>query len=128
MSVLIARKGSWVKADLSDMCHGLNMAKLANGEFSHAAIEEMKHWIKIRCTEPPVLIMQGVEFLGQRIVKAAMEGNPTMVSESQTQGCLPRQNGATLNLQTCWRGNGTGAPLSELALAPAIQPVLPAVD
>lgn len=128
MSVLMARKGGGVKAELSDTCLALNMAKLAKGEFLHVAMEETKHLIQIPCTEPPLLMMQRVEFLVRRKVKAAMEGNPTMVSENQTQGCLPCQNGATMNPQTCWRCNGTGAPLSEPAPSPAILPALPAGD
>ena len=48
----------------------------------------------------------GVEFPGDRKVKAAMERHPAMVHESLTHGCLPYQYCVAKNLQTHWRRNG----------------------
>jgi len=40
MTATMAREGGWVQLEQSDMSLALNMAKMAKGGFSHAAIEE----------------------------------------------------------------------------------------
>jgi len=46
MSATMARQGGRVQLEQSDMCLALNMAKLAKGGFSLAAIEETQQLIK----------------------------------------------------------------------------------
>jgi len=46
MSATMARQGGRVQLELSDMRLALNMAKMANGGFLRAAIEEKQFLIK----------------------------------------------------------------------------------
>jgi hypothetical protein len=46
MSATIAKKGGRVQLEQSDMCLGLNMAKIAKEGFTGAKIEETKYLIK----------------------------------------------------------------------------------
>jgi histone H3/H4 len=46
MSATMARQGGRVQLEQSDMRLAFNMAKMAKGEFSRAAIEEMQQLIK----------------------------------------------------------------------------------
>ena len=43
MSATMARQGGQVQLEQSDMCHSLNMAKMAKGGVSHTAIEETQY-------------------------------------------------------------------------------------
>jgi hypothetical protein len=92
----------------------LNMAKMAKGGFSHAAIEETQQLMKKPRAEVRKEKKQGVEFPGHQNVKAAIERHPAMVYRNQTDGCLPSQNGTAKNPQTRWRRKGTAAPPPEL--------------
>ena len=46
MSATMARQGGRVQLEQSDMCLALNIAKMAKGGFSRAAIEETQQLIK----------------------------------------------------------------------------------
>jgi len=53
---------------------------------------------------------RSIVFTRNNKVKSTIERRPALVRENQTAGGLPCHNGATKNLQTCWRHEGTGAP------------------
>jgi len=73
MSATMARQGGRLQLEQSDMHLALNMAKMAKGGFSRAAIEETQQLIK----KPPAEVREekklGVEFPRHRMVKAAIE-------------------------------------------------------
>jgi len=54
--------------------------------------------------------MGGVEFAGHNKVTAAIESQPAVVHENQTNACLPCQNSTTQNPQTRERRKCTGTP------------------
>jgi len=87
----------------------LNMAKMAKGEFSHAAIEETQFPIKKPQAEVREEKKRGVEFPGHKDVMAAMGRHWAVLWQNQTDGCLPCQNGTAQIPRTRWRRNGTGA-------------------
>jgi len=89
------------------------MAKMGKGGFSHATIEEMKFLIKKPWAEVRQEKKWGVDYPGDKNVKAAMERHPAMLWENQPDGCLACQNGTAQNPQTRWRCNGTGTPPPE---------------
>jgi len=93
MFATIARPGGPVQLEYSDMRMALNMAKMAKGGFSRAAIEETQFLFK----EPQAKVWEekkrGVEFPGHDNVMAANERHPAMLREHQTEGCLPCQSG-----------------------------------
>jgi hypothetical protein len=93
----------------------LNMAKMAKGGFSRAAVEETQQLIKKPRAEVREEKKRGVEFPGHKKVKATMERHPAMVYQNHTAGCLPCQNGTAKNPQTRWRRKGTAAPPPEPA-------------
>jgi hypothetical protein len=51
MSATMARQGGRVQLEQTDMRLALNMAKMAKGGFSHAAVEETQYLIKKPRTE-----------------------------------------------------------------------------
>ena len=110
MSATMARQGGRVQLEQSDMRLALNMAKMAKGGFSRAAVEETQYVIK----KPRAGVREekkwGVEFPGHNKVMAAIARRPAMRRQNQTPGCPPSQSGSTKNPQTCWRRKGTGAP------------------
>jgi len=110
MSATLVRQAGRVRLEQSDMRLALNMAKMAKGGFSRAAMEETQQLIENPRTEVREEKKQGVEYPGHRKVKAAIERHPGMVYENQTDGCLPCQNGTAKYPWTRWRRNGTGAP------------------
>jgi len=110
MSATMARQGGHVQLEQSDMRLALNMAKMAKGGFSLAAVEETQYLIKKSRAEVREEKKRGVEFPGHNKVKAAIARHPAMLLQNQTPGCLPHQNGTAKNPQTCWRQKGTGAP------------------
>ena len=110
MSATMARQGGRVQLEQSDMRLALNMAKMAKGGFSRAAVEETQYLIKKPRAEVREEKKRGVEFPGQNKVKAAIARHPAMLRRNQTHGCLPCQNGTAMNPQTRWRCKGTGAP------------------
>jgi hypothetical protein len=111
MSATMARQGGRVQLEQSDMRLALNMAKMGNGCFSRAAIEETQYLIKIPRAEVQEEKKRGVEFPGHDKVKTAMERHPAIIHQNHTARCLPCQNGTTKNLETRWRHKRTGEPL-----------------
>ena len=106
----MARQGGRVQLEQSDMRLALNMAKMAKGGFSRAAVEETQYLIKKPRAEVREEKKRGVEFPGHNKVKAAIARHPAMLRQNQMPGCLPCQNGTAKNPQTRWRRKGTGAP------------------
>ena len=101
MSATMARQGGRVQLEQSDMHLALNMAKMAKGGISCAAIEETQQQIKKPRAEVREEKKRGVEFPMHNKVKAAIEWHPAMVRENQTDGCLPCQTGTAKNPETC---------------------------
>ena len=110
MSATTARQGGLVQLEQSDMRLALNMAKMAEGGFSRAAIEETKYLIKKPRAKVREVNKQGVEFPGHKMMKPAIQGQPAMLRQNQTSGCLSCPNGTAKNPLTHWRRKGTGAP------------------
>ena len=118
MSATMARQGGRVQLEQSDMRLPLNIAKMAKGGISCAAIEETQQLIKKPCAEVWEEKKWGVEFPGHQKVKAGIESHPAMVYKNQPDGCLPCQNGTAKNPQTRWRRKQTAAPSPEPAAPP----------
>jgi len=110
MSPTMARQGDRVQLEQSDMCLALNMAKMANGGFSRAAMEETQYLIKTPCTEVWEEMKWGDEFPGHMKKKAAIERHMAMLRQNHINGCLPFYNGTTKNPPTRCRWEGTGSP------------------
>jgi len=110
MSATMARQGGRVQLEQSNMRLALNMAKMAKGGFSRAAVEETQYLIKKPGAEVREEKKRGVESPGHNKVKAAIARHPAMLRQNQTPGCHPCQNGTAKNPQTHWRRKGTGAP------------------
>jgi len=100
MSATMVRQGGQVQLEQSDMRLALNMAKIAKGGLSRAAIEETQRLIKKPRAEVREEKKRGVEFPGHQKVKAAMESHPAMVYKNHMAGCLPCQNCTAKNPQT----------------------------
>ena len=128
MSATMARQGGRVQLEQSDMRLALNMAKMAKGGISRAAIEETQQLIKKPRTEVREEMKRGVEFPGHNKVKAAIEKHPAMVRENQTDGCLPCPNGTAKNPETRWRRKGKGAPPPRWAPPRPESPPVPSDD
>jgi len=122
MAATMARQGGRVQLEQSDMYLALNMAKMAKGGFSRAAIEKTQFLIKKPRARVQDEKKRGVEFPGHKNVKAAMEMHPAMLQENQTDGCLLWQNGTAQDPQTCWRRKGTVAPPPEWLRQPTQEP------
>jgi len=109
----MARQGGRVQLEQSDMRLAFNMAKMAKGGCMHAALEEMRFVIK----KPPADVREenkcGVKFPGDEPVNDAMERNPAMLREYQTDCWLSCQNGTAQNPQTNCRRKGTCEPPPE---------------
>ena len=73
MSATMARQGGRVQLEQSDMRQALNMAKMAKGGFSRAAIEETQFLIEKPRVEVREEMKRGVGFPGDKNVQAAME-------------------------------------------------------
>jgi len=119
MSATMARQGGWLQLEQCGKRLALNMAKIAKGEFSLAAIEETEQVIKKPRAEVRQKKKRGVEFPGHKKVKAATERHPAMVYKNHTAGCLPCQNGTAKNPQKHWMHKGTDAPPPEMEASPA---------
>jgi len=128
MSVTMARQGGRVQLEQSDMRLALNMAKMAKGGFSHAAIEETQQIIKKPRAEVREEKTRGVQFPQHQKVKAAMERHPAMVYKNHTASCLPCQNGTAKNPVTRWRRKGSAAPPPDPAAPPPRTPPAPPGD
>ena len=100
MSATMARQGGQVQLEQSDIRLALNMAKMAKGGFSCAAIEETQQRINRHRTKVREAKESGVEFPGHNKVKAAIERHLARIRENPTDGCLPCQNGTATNPQT----------------------------
>jgi len=72
MSATMARQGGWVQLEQSDMHLTLNMAKMANGGFSLAGIEQMQQLINKHRAEVWEEKKRGVVFPGHNKVQAAI--------------------------------------------------------
>jgi len=72
MSATMARQGGRVHLEQFDMRLALSMAKMAQGGFSRAAIEETQFLIFKPQVEVREDTKQGVEFPGYKNMKAAM--------------------------------------------------------
>jgi len=125
MSATMARKRGRVQLELSDMRHALNMAEMAKGGFSGAAIEETQQLIMKPRAEVRQEKKRAVEFPGHKKVKAAIERHPAMVYRNHTAGYLRCQNGTAKNPQTRWRRKRTAAPPPEPQAPPLERPPPP---
>jgi len=95
MSATRARQGGQVQLEQSNMRLALNMAKMSNGRFSRAAIEDTQQLINKPRAEVREEKKWGVECPCHNMVKAAIERDLAMVRENQTDGSLSCQNGTT---------------------------------
>ena len=73
MSVTMAWQGGHGQLEQSDSHLALNMAKMAKGRFSHAAIGETQYLVLKRRAKVRKEKKRGVEFPGHEEVKAAVE-------------------------------------------------------
>jgi len=130
MSATMARQGGRVQLEQSDLRVALNTAKMAKGGFLCAAIEETQSPMKKPHTEVKDEQKWGVEFLGHRKVKAAMERHSAMLHQNHTNRCLHCPNAAATNLQTQWTHKWTGAPPPDRHRQPTLEstPSLPPSD
>jgi hypothetical protein len=85
----MATQGGRVQLEQSDMRLALNMAKMAKGVFSRAALEEMQYQIKKPRGDVREEKKRGVEFAGHKKVKAAIARHLAMLRQNHTPGCLP---------------------------------------
>jgi len=118
MSATMARQEGKVQLEQSDMYLAWNMAKMANGWFSCAAMKETQYLSKTPCTEAWEEKKLGVEFPGLKRVKAAIERLQAMLHQNHTAGCFPCHNGTAKNPQTCWGHKDTGAPTPDRCRQP----------
>jgi len=82
MSATMARQGGQVQLEQSDMCHTLNMARMANVRLWRAAIEEMRHLINKPHTDVRQEQNRGVEFSRHKTVKVAIETHPELLCQT----------------------------------------------
>jgi len=73
MSATMARQGGRVQLEQSNMCLGLNMAKVAKEGFSRVSIEETKDLMKEPCTGVREGKKRGVEFPERKTLKAVIQ-------------------------------------------------------
>jgi hypothetical protein len=66
----------------------LNMAKMATEGFSRAVIEETKYLIKKPRTKVQEEKMRGVQFAGQKKMKAVIQRHPAMFRQNERSGYL----------------------------------------
>jgi len=111
----MARQGGRVQLEQSDMRLALTMAKISQGRFSRAAIEETQQLMKKPRAEVQEEKKRGVEIPGHQRVNAAMERHLPMVYKNHMAGCLPCHYCTAKNLQTGWRRKETTAPPTDLA-------------
>jgi len=128
MSGTMVRQGGRVQLEHSDMCLALNMAKMAKGRFSRAAIEEWEQLIQKPRAEVREEKKRGVELPGHQKVKAAMERHPAMVYKNHSASCSPCQNGTAKNPVTRWRRKRTSPPPAEPEAPPPGTPPAPPGD
>jgi len=68
MSATMVRQGDRVQLEQPGMHLALNLAKMAKGGVSRAAIDETQYLIKEPCAEVREENMRGVEFPGHKMV------------------------------------------------------------
>jgi hypothetical protein len=68
--------------------------------------------------------MWGVECLGHKMVKAAIQWYLAMLRQNHTPGSLPFHNSTANYLQIGWRYNRTGAPPPNRRRQPTLKPTL----
>jgi len=125
MSATMVREGGRVQLEQSNMWLVLKMAKMAEGRFPRAAIQETQQLIKIPRAEVREEKKWGIEFPGHKQAKAATERHPALAYKNHTDCCLPCQNDTTKHTQTHWRRKGTGSPPPEPAAPPPGTPLSP---
>jgi hypothetical protein len=79
MSAMMARQGGRVPLEQSNIRLAFNMAKMAKGGCSRAALQVTQYVIKIPCAEVREEKKRGVQFPGHNNVKAAKERHPAMI-------------------------------------------------
>jgi len=100
MTATMPRPEGRVHLKHSDMYLTLTMAKIARGQFSHGAIEEMQQLVKKPCAKVQEEKKWGVEVPGHNKVMVAIERHRAMVRKNQTWGCFLCHNGSATNPQT----------------------------
>jgi hypothetical protein len=128
MSATMARQGGRVQLEQSDKRLALNIAKMAKGSFSCAAIEETQQRIIKPRADVREEKKRGVQSHGLQTVKAVMERHPAMVYKNYTAGCLTCQNGTAKNPVTGWRRKGATASPPDPAAPPPRTPPAPSGD
>jgi hypothetical protein len=122
----MGRQGGRVQLKQSTLRLALNLAKMATEGLSLAATEEKKYVIEKSRGVVQAEKKWGVEFAGNKKVKASIPAHPAIIHQNQMSGCFPCQNGNAQNPQTHWRGTATGAPppnqRSEQTLEPTQSP------
>jgi len=78
MTGTMARQRGRVQLEQSDIHLALNMAKMANGGFLHAVIEETQYLFMKPCAEVQEEKMLGVVFPGHKMVRAAIGRHLTL--------------------------------------------------
>jgi len=110
MSATMARQGGCVQLELSNMHWAFNMARIAEGGWLCAAMEETQYLIMKDGAEVLDGKKRGVQLPGQTMVKVAIERLPAMLRPNHSTVCLPFPNGNSKHLQKLFRREGTGAP------------------
>jgi len=125
MSATMARQGGWVQLEQSDMHLDLNMAKMAIGGLSRAAIEETQHKLKEPLTEVLKERTREVQYSGHRTMMGAIEGHSAMLRQNHTDSCLSCHNGTAKNLRRTSRCNAIHAPPPDRDRQPKLEPMPP---
>jgi len=110
MTATMPRQGGGVQLEHSNLRLALNKAKMANGGFSRAAMEETQYLIKKPCADVRDEKKWGVDCAGHMKVKAVIEKHLAMLRRNHMDGCLSSHNGPVKNPQTCRRPKRRGAP------------------
>jgi hypothetical protein len=105
----------------------LDMAKITKEGFFLTAIGETKHLIKKHCAEVPDEKKRGIESLGHKKVKTAIERHTAMLRQNHTFKYLPCYIGPTKNPHTSGRCNSTGAPPPKRRRQPTAEPAPPTI-
>jgi len=122
MSATMVGQGGRVQLEPSDMRLALNLAKMAKEGFSRASIKETKYSIKKPRRKVREEKKRGAEFPVHNKVSGAIQRHQAMLHHNQMSGSLPCKNGTAMNLQTCWRRNGIGAPPQARRRVRTLQP------
>jgi hypothetical protein len=88
----MARHGCRVQLELLAMRLALNMAKMANGGFLRATIEEIHFLIKKPRAKVEEVKKWGTEFPEHKQVEAVIERHLAILHQNDMPGCLPCHN------------------------------------